>query len=89
MPPALPPTNEPNTIGPLTGVVIIIILLIAGGVYVLTQKLNPQTKESTDVGQLNTQGTSTNISDIKADVDSTNFDDLDNELNQIEAELKM
>ncbi len=99
------PTSEevPNTLqdnspeqgstGPIVGVAIIVILLIAGGIYFW----NTTTKNSTEqlqviqsneeadtiVNQLETQATSDEISSIEEDLGLTDFENLDSELDAL------
>lgn len=87
---------ERESKGPVIGIVVIIVLLILGGVYLWQSKsvevpvnTGDQTTGSTDqlTTELSTQGSSTNPQDIEADVNATNLNGIDQELNQIGAEL--
>lgn len=86
--------------GPLIGTIIIIVLLIAGGAYFLTSRIeeNRRTNEmasstlETEVPDpettaLKIQGTSTDLADIENDALNSDISDLDKELNSIEAEI--
>lgn len=90
---------EKSTSGPLIGVAIIIIVLVAGGIYFWSTTVERdneeyefttvQLKEDTDtiVNKLSTQGTSDEIADIEADLDTTELDNLDSELDDLLNEL--
>lgn len=89
---------EKSTSGPLIGIAIIIIVLIAGGIYFWSTAVDRggeaelptiQSEEAVDeiVSQLNTQGTSDEIADIEADLDTTELDNLDSELDALLNEL--
>ncbi len=87
---------ERESKGPVVGIVVIIVLLILGGVYLWQSKstevpvnTDDQTASTTDemTQQLSNQGSSTNPKDIEADVNATNLDGIDKELNQIGNEL--
>ena len=75
---------EDNGKGATIGVVIIVVLLILGGFYVFSQKQNSTDEQAQE---LNTQGSSTEINDIEADLEASNLEGLDRELEDIEAEL--
>ncbi len=94
---AMPPAKEERKpVGPIIGVVIIILLLILGGLYVWGEKLNSENAMTPDeirnaadasVANLQAQGTSDDISSIKADTDATNLEGLDKEVSDIEKAL--
>lgn len=87
--------SEENAFGPLIGVAIIIIVLIAGGIYfwsttiVQEEDVVVQSTIEADeiVSQLDTQGTSDEIADIEADLNITDLDNLDSELEDLLNEL--
>jgi hypothetical protein len=88
-------TSEENAFGPLIGVAIIIIVLIAGGIYfwstTIDQEESPTVQSTIEadkiVSQLNSQGTSDEIADIEADLNITDLDNLDSELDDLLNEL--
>ncbi len=81
------PAGRP--IGPVVGIVVIVLILILGGLYFWGEKLNqengygePATTETSEAPDAQTeglsqQGSSDNLSDIEADLQSTNTADLD------------
>jgi hypothetical protein len=76
--------------GPLIGTVIVVILLIAGGVFFLAdrmKKTNTELPPDAATLELQNQSTSTDISAIETDINSTDLNGLDQELNSIETEL--
>jgi len=87
--------SEQSSSGPLAGIAIIIIVLIAGGIYFwsitvdkngkVDQLPTIQSGGETDaiVNQLNTQGTSDEVTDIEADLNTTDLENLDSELNDL------
>lgn len=90
---------EKSTSGPLIGVAIIIIMLVAGGIYFWSTTIDRVEEENkssapesmtdvdTIVNQLSTQGTSDEIADIEADLNTTELDNLDSELDSLLNEL--
>jgi uncharacterized membrane protein len=98
--PTMNPQKEGGK-GALIGSIIVILLLIVAGAYVWMSRpasepvLNEmedasQIENSPDemLGDLQIQGTSDEVTAIEADVNATNLEDVDVELNQIDAELK-
>lgn len=86
--------------GPLIGTIIIVVLLIAGGAYFLTSRIEENRRASEmasstletevpdpDTTALQTQGTSTDLADIENDALNSDIDNLDKELSNIEAEI--
>ena len=78
-------TTNGESKGPAVGIIIIVVLLILAAVYMFSQRGAEITDEQTE--QLMDQSSSTEISDIEADIEATNLDDIDRELMDIEAEL--
>ncbi len=88
--------QKDSTMGPLVGSIIIILLMIVGGLYFLetaieTRKQEIQTEqiieEQDKVKQVEDtvkQSQSDDVVDIEADIKSTNIDDLDKELKQLQ-----
>ncbi len=90
--------GEKTPMGPIVGIIVIIIVLVVGGLYFWGQRISTSVdenltpeeitiKEDTATEALKTQGTSDVVADIEADLSATNLDNLDAELQQIEAEL--
>ncbi len=88
-------TSGKGTLGPIVGTIIIVILLIIGGIYFLNTAFNKnkeadklptiQSGGETDavVNQLETQGTSDKVTDIEADLNTTDLKSLDSGLNNL------
>lgn len=81
-------------IGPIVGVIIVVVLLIIGGVYYymnMQGAAGPATEVPTGADPtadaLRAQGTSSNVSDIEADLNSTNLDVLVEDLQAMELQL--
>lgn len=88
------PENKPA--GPVIGVVIIILILIVGALYFWGAKLNKEASrtpedilnaEDQTLNQLQTQSTSTEISDINVDLNATDLNSPDSDLKNIDREL--
>ena len=91
-------SNKNGSIGPIIGVVVIVIVLILGSLYFIGKKVNDleqnaQTpaeitaSEDTARQSLETQGTSDEVSAIETDLNATSLDNLDAELGTVETEL--
>ena len=91
-----PMPEEKSHFGAISGIVIIVVILALGGLYLWGKELNnqkePATSESgvmdetavdSSTQALETQGTSDNISDIEADLNNTNLENLDADLKSI------
>ena len=90
--------DEKKSMGPIVGIAIIVILIIYGGLYYWGGKIKNQDQKSATAEEilnqedgsldlLRTQRPSDEIADIEADLDSTNLEGLDKELDDIDAEL--
>ncbi|HEY4487109.1 MAG TPA: hypothetical protein VJB70_05295 [Candidatus Paceibacterota bacterium] len=89
--------NNQNSIGPIAGVVLVIAILAIGGFYFFGKELSQRTEAPSAeeilsapdqaLQNLQTQGTSDEVTAIEADLTSTNLENLDAELNTIETEL--
>jgi hypothetical protein len=86
--------------GPLIGTIIIVILLIVGGAYFLTNRIEENRRagemaSSTleagvpdpETTALKIQGTSTDLADIENDALNSDISNLDKELDSIESEI--
>ena len=87
------PVEKKTSWGPFIGLIIILALIIVGSLYFLSQdKVSAPTTESNsdiedDLQGLRAQGSSDELADIEADLEATNFDNIDAELNLAEEEL--
>lgn len=92
-----PSPKKDGGIGPVIGIVIVIIVLILGGVYYFTTGVNQIRNEQApvdsaveaenDAAALREQGTSSDISSIEADIDATDLSGLDDTAANFESEL--
>lgn len=67
--------------GAIIGVVIIVLVLILGAWYIIgnrIEKINTPVTPESEVAEITT-GTSTELEDIQTDLDSVNFEALDQE----------
>ncbi|HEY4495758.1 MAG TPA: hypothetical protein VJC04_00135 [Candidatus Paceibacterota bacterium] len=89
-------TSENKPAGPIIGVVIIILILVVGALYFWGAKLNKEANQTPEnilsaedqtLNQLQTQSTSTEVTDINADLNATVLDGLDADLQNIDKEL--
>lgn len=90
-----------KSMGPILGIVIIVILLVLGGFYFWGTQIKDKSQvqeaeitaedianqEDTVLDNLNTQSASDEIGDIEADLDATDLESLDSELDAIDLEL--
>lgn len=91
-----------KSIGSVIGIAIIVVLIIFGGLYYWGNQINKQnamvereaitTEEienapDTTLESLESLGTSDEIADIEIDLDTTDLENLDEELEQIDAEF--
>ena len=77
--------NRPSSIGPLVGIIIILVVIILGGLYFWGQRLernnyNPEPEQQ--------QEESVGVADLEAELNSTNIDATDSELENIDAEFE-
>jgi len=78
-----PMNDSPKSLGSIIGAIIIVIIIILGGFYFWGNKLNEENPENTS----EVATTSDEVIDIEADLDTINTDELDVELDNIDAEL--
>lgn len=93
-----------KSVGPIIGIAIILIVLIFGGLYywggkISNQELRNQQESITaeeildqqdeSLESLQVQSTSDEIVEIEADLDLTNLEGLDKELDNIDVELSL
>lgn len=80
-----------GSVGPMIGSLIVIIIITIGGFYFwnsISERLNKESVIDAQVEELGTQSDSDEIEDIEADLQNTNFDDLDTELDAIDQEFE-
>ncbi len=83
----MPPRNE-TSVGPVIGIVIIVIIIILGGLYFWGSRVNDtMINDEALIDSLSVQGTSDEIADIDADLVGTNLEGLDADLSSIDTEL--
>lgn len=92
--PAIAPRpKNGGSAGPIVAIVIILLLIAAGGVYYFTtgvKQIFPEEEApliGDDETSLREQGSSTNLVDIEADLNATDFSGLDGAANDFESEL--
>lgn len=68
--------------GPIIGAIIILAIIILGGFYFWSQRADDSDAAiNRTVESINTQGTSDEAAAIEADLNNTNIENLDSELN--------
>ena len=98
VPNAVTQNKDPRPVGPLVGIIIIIIILALGGFYFWGQRLvkegileKQETVDETDndaaLESLRAVGTSDAVGAIEEDVDATDLDFLDKSLEEIDTSL--
>ncbi len=75
-------TNEPkgNSTGPIIGGIIVLAVVIFGALYFMDQREDSQALNE-EVNAINSQDTSDEAASIEADLNSTDIENLDAELN--------
>lgn len=88
--PVMMPEPQKKSMGPMIGLLIILIVIILGGLYFWNQTADmPYENTSTDeLGVIQQQGTSDEVSSIETDLQATVIDSIDTELGNIDAELQ-
>ncbi len=87
-------TPPQKSVGPTVGLVIVLILIILGGIYFWMKQSDyketawTETNKDTDTQAFEQQSSSDEISSIEADLDSTDFNNLDQGYSEINAELQ-
>ena len=83
---------QKTSIGAFIGIIIVIIIIILGGMYFwgkrieLQQKMSGEKDSATEI--LKNQSASDELTDIEADANATDLNNLDTELNTIDTDLK-
>jgi len=93
-----PAEGGKKPMGPIVGVVIIVIVLIFGGLYFWGAKVSKEktmtaeeitAQEDVMLIKLKEQSESDEIADIEADLNATDLEGLDAELEQIDQDLSL
>jgi len=95
----LPPSPAPKKdggIGPILGIIIIVILIALGGLYYFTtginnleqQEIQDETTPDEAAATLEVQGTSDDLADIEADLNASDFSNLDESVTSFDAEFE-
>ncbi|MBX4189563.1 hypothetical protein KW785_03155 [Candidatus Parcubacteria bacterium] len=75
------PNNE-SSVGPVIATIIILAVIVLGGLYFWGQRAdNNVPATSADLNSINTQSNSDDSASIQADLENTNTEDLDAQLN--------
>lgn len=79
-------TSEPRegSVGPVIGTIIILAVIVLGGLYFWSQRGTPVMEEAdvdAVVEEINTQEASNEPASIEADLEATDVDNLDSQLN--------
>ena len=92
------PVTEPEkkSAGPLVGIIIIVVLIVLAGFYFWGSLLGDRNMTAEEIAsepdsalvELEEQSASDEVIDIEIDLDSTQLDDLDKELGDIDLELE-
>ena len=73
-----------SSAGPIIGIIVILAIIILGGLYFWRQRVNEEAYEAESeetMEAINTQSESDDASSIEADLNNTDIDNLDAELN--------
>lgn len=91
--------SEKGSLGPIVGILIIVLVIAFGGYYFWTTQLKDRfmtddmsadeilNQEDEALMELQQQGSSDEIADIEADLDATDLEGLDEEFDAVEEEL--
>lgn len=82
-----------SSIGPLVGIIVVVIVVVLGGMYFWGQRIEKSGEDTAfendaATESLENQSSSDEIAAIEADINNTDLQNLDTELNQIDADLE-
>lgn len=87
-----PQRPKEGSFGPTLAIILIVILIALGGLYYFTQGVDyaqdGQFNNDPAVEEMQTQGSSDDIAEIEADLEATNFSEIDALLLELDAELE-
>ena len=75
--------NNKSEFGTITGIIIVIIVLLIGGYYFINQRIEKSKEFQNTINQNGVVSTSTELSDLESEVNSTNFDNLGSGIDQL------
>lgn len=78
--------EQPAQIGPVIGIIIILVVLILGGLYFYGSQI-AEREDTQPTAQQQEQAPSDDIQSIEQDLQNTELEDLDRELEQFDQEL--
>lgn len=81
--------NKGNS-GPLVASIIIVLVLLVSGIYAIKErplKTEVDNPINNEINILDTQGTSTELSDIEADLNAVNIEGLDAGIDMADSEI--
>lgn len=84
--PAPAPAEKPASSGTLIGILVILLIVVAGAWYMWNQKNDAEVKAS-DVSALEEQGTSTDAAAIESDLSAQSPDNFDSGVDEAFANL--
>lgn len=96
------PPKKPQSVGPVIGISIIVLVLLVGGLYFWGEQVKKQEREEAvqkaqeiesapdnKTDRLNTQSSSDAASSIEADLSATDLNNLDEGTSQADGELQL
>ena len=83
------PQTGSKKYGPVMGIIIIVALLIAGGLYLASMEFTERSEPDPETEELKQQGSSDDLESIESDLNATNFNSIDEGTAEFEAELQV
>lgn len=83
------PMPEKKSVGALIGSIIVILIILAGGIYMFLERerSSPVPADDPEAQALRTQGNSDELAEIEADVRATDFGSIDSGMAETEAQF--
>ncbi len=75
------PQENTSSVGPVIAAIVILAVIIFGALYFMSQKQGDEASQQDEVNAITSQSDSDEASAIEADLNATNIDNLDTELN--------